>query len=211
MALFLLAACHSNLIVTETHFALSGTEKMLVLPFRNLTEEYGKEGIVRCPLSGTVFMAGEVMEGSEQRLTDQLIHILNNSTDFSLVFSNQPEAMSVFISYAESKFADRDFLVKAARKAKADIVLTGYIYRFRQRVGNQYAIQSPASVAFGLHLIKVEDGSNVWYAHFDETQSSLSENLFGLKQFFKRKAKWITAEEMAISGLEDMLKTLPHQ
>ena len=184
---------------------------MLVLPFRNLAEEYGKEGIVRCPLSGSVFVAGKVMEGSEQRLTDQLIHILNNSTDFSLVFSRQPEAMSVFVSYAESIFAERDFLVKTGCKAKADIVLIGYIYRFRQRVGNQYTIQSPASVAFGLHLIKVEDSSNVWYAHFDETQSSLSENLFGLKQFFKRKAKWITAEEMAISGLEDMLKTLPHQ
>lgn len=184
---------------------------MLVLPFRNMTEEYGKEGIVRCPLSGTVFVAGKVMKGFDQLLTDQLIHILNNSTDFNLVFSHQPEAMSVSFSYAESLFAERDFLVMTGRKAKVDIVLAGYIYRFRQRVGNQYAIQSPASVAFGLHLIKVADSSNVWYAHFDETQRSLSENLFGLKQFFKRKAKWITAEEMAISGLEDMLKTLPHQ
>jgi hypothetical protein len=211
MALFVLAACHSNLIVTKTLVALSGTETMLVLPFRNLTEEYNKEGVVRCPLIGTVFMAGEVMEGSEQLLTDRMVHILSTRSDFNLVFSHQPEAMSVFGAYAETIFAERDFLVKAGRKAQADIVLTGYIYRFRQRVGNQYAIQSPASVAFGLHLINVSDSSNVWYAHFDETQSSLSENLFGLKQFFKRKAKWITAEEMAISGLEDMLKTLPHQ
>ena len=183
---------------------------MLVLPFRNLTEENGKEGIVRCPLDGTAFVAGAVMERSEKMLTDRLIYILNNRTHFNLIFSHHVKDVSVSGSETGFILAERDLLVKKGRKAGADIVLSGYIFRFRQREGTAYAVQSPASVAFSLHIIKVADSRNVWYAHYDETQSSLSENLFRLKEFFKRKAKWITAEEMAMSGLEDMLKSLPN-
>jgi len=46
----------------------------------------------------------------------------------------------------------------------------------------------------------------LWSAHFDETQQPLSDDLFRLGLFLKRKAKWITAKDMAISGLKDMLK-----
>jgi hypothetical protein len=70
-------------------------------------------------------------------------------------------------------------------------------------------VQSPASVAFDIHLISVADGSSIWYGYYDETQQSLSENLFRLRLFFKRKWKWITAEEMAISALDELLETFP--
>jgi hypothetical protein len=49
----------------------------------------------------------------------------------------------------------------------------------------------------------------MWSGIFDETQRALSEDLFQLGTFLRRKARWITAEKMASSGLEDLLKKLP--
>ena len=76
-------------------------------------------------------------------------------------------------------------------------------------MGTEYAVSSPASVAFDLHLIRVKDGRVLWSGHFDETQRPLSDNLFHLGAFLQRKAKWVTAKEMAVSALENMLKTFP--
>ena len=62
------------------------------------------------------------------------------------------------------------------------------------------------------NLIKQANDDNIhllWNDHFDETQRPLSENLFQLGSFLQRKAKWITANEMAVSGLKDILKSFP--
>jgi hypothetical protein len=48
----------------------------------------------------------------------------------------------------------------------------------------------------------------LWIGHFDETQRSLSENLFNIGEFLKRKGAWVTVNKMAVSALEDMLQTL---
>ena len=58
-----------------------------------------------------------------------------------------------------------------------------------------------------MHLIRVADGRVLWSGQFNETQKSLSENFLSLGTFFKRKASWVTAREMAQAGLEDILKS----
>jgi len=40
----------------------------------------------------------------------------------------------------------------------------------------------------------------------DETQRPLSENLFEIGSFIKRKGEWVAAEDLASSGLESMLR-----
>jgi hypothetical protein len=56
--------------------------------------------------------------------------------------------------------------------------------------------------------MRVADGRILWSGHFDETQKALSEDLYQLDKFIKRKASWITAREMAQTGLENILQTL---
>jgi len=48
----------------------------------------------------------------------------------------------------------------------------------------------------------------LWTGRFDETQGTLFENLFKIGAFLKRKGAWVTVDKMAVSALEDMLKTL---
>jgi hypothetical protein len=64
-------------------------------------------------------------------------------------------------------------------------------------------------VGFEVHLIRVRDGKGIWQGKFDETQKALSENLLKIGSFFRRKASWLTAEELSSVGMDEMLVRLP--
>jgi hypothetical protein len=83
----------------------------------------------------------------------------------------------------------------------ADAVLSGRMLRFRERIGESFGAQSPASVAFTLQLVDVKRGEVIWTAEFDETQKALSENLFALADVTQRGVKWLKAEELAEEGV----------
>ena len=88
-------------------------------------------------------------------------------------------------------------------------VLVGFVYRFEERVGSSLGVEKPASVGFDLHLLRLRDGKAVWEGRFNETQQPLSENLLRIKAFFRRKASWLTAEELAAVGVDEMLSRFP--
>jgi hypothetical protein len=83
----------------------------------------------------------------------------------------------------------------------ADAVIIGRMQRFRERVGAEWGIKSPASVAFVLDLVDVKRGDIVWSARFDETQKSPAENIFVLGDICQRGVKWLSAEQLAESGV----------
>ena len=208
--MLLLSACKSDVVIPETPVVKSGIEKILILPFKDLSSLYGKNVNVRCPLCGNVFSTGDVETFAVDVLTDRLISIIKSRKDFELIPPGQAHgAMSVLLTADKKELSERDILLKIGRSLYADAVLVGHVYRFKDRVGTWYSVDSPASVAFDIHLIDVSNGSMLWVGHFDETQRSLFENLFKIGTFLRRKGSWITAEEMAVSGLEDVLQTLP--
>ncbi|HWP56321.1 MAG TPA: hypothetical protein VNL14_00375 [Candidatus Acidoferrales bacterium] len=90
----------------------------------------------------------------------------------------------------------------------ADAVVVGRVLRFRQRVGEDLGVQSPASVDFVLELVDVKRGDVVWRAEYQETQKALSENLLGLGDFTRRGGKWVRAEDLARDGAEKAVRQL---
>jgi len=82
--------------------------------------------------------------------------------------------------------------------------------RFRERVGDPWGAKSPASVAFNLDLIDVRRGDIAWSARFDETQKSLSENLFLLGDIGQRGVRWLSAEQLTQEGVRKTVGQL-HQ
>ena len=101
-------------------------------------------------------------------------------------------------------------LRKIGELVYADAVITGRVLRFRERVGGDIGVQSPASVAFVLELVDVRRGDVVWSSRFDETQKGLSDNIFGLGDFRERGFRWLTAEQLAQDGVKKMVNQL-HQ
>jgi TolB-like protein len=92
----------------------------------------------------------------------------------------------------------------------ADAVLSGRVQRYRERVGDEWGAKSPASVAFVLDLIDVRRGDVIWSARFDETQKSLSENIFAIGDIGQRGVRWLTAEQLTQEGVRKALAPL-HQ
>ncbi|HME62306.1 MAG TPA: hypothetical protein VKH62_13770, partial [Candidatus Binatia bacterium] len=66
------------------------------------------------------------------------------------------------------------------------------------------------SVAFVLDLIDVRRGDVIWSARFDETQKSLSENIFAIGDIGQRGVRWLTAEQLTQEGVRKALAQL-HQ
>ena len=203
LAVIILSGCTFKEIASESDYNLSGTEKILVLPFKDMTMIYGKGESVRCPVCGRVFITGRVSEDAVEKLSNSLVSNLKSIEKYKIVTSS--------LVGEEQTSSERKLIVKKGREYNADAVIAGYIYRYKERIGNRYSVTSPASVAFGIHLIGTKSGRTLWSGHFDETQRSLNENLFKLKKFIKRKASWITADEMAISGFEEILSTFPNK
>ncbi len=185
-----------------------GIKKILIFPFKDMSAVYGGNVNTRCQLCGNIFMTGKVAEGADRMLTEQLFVFLKDRKDIKLIPTSQAQGvLSDLLSGNKNSLSERNLLIETGRVLDADAIMAGYIYRFRERIGTKYSVDLPASVAFDIHLIRIADGRLLWSRHFDETQRSLSENLFQLGTFLKRKGRWITAQEMAMSGMETILKS----
>jgi hypothetical protein len=204
----MLSACGTDAVVKEPSPDLSGIKKILILPFKDMASVFGEGVNGRCSVCGKVFTTGEVAEGAADMLTESLFNLLKDRKQFELIPSSQAQGvMSRLLAGSKKELQERELQLEIGRALNADAIFVGYIFRFRKRVGGEYSVEVPASVAFDIHLIRTVDGRVLWSGHLDETQRPLSDDLFGLSQFLRRKAKWVTAKEMAISGLKDMLKS----
>ena len=200
-------ACRSSGPVTQLSGTVTGTEKVLVLPFENMAWLYGEDASVRSPLTGKAFMTGPVAEGAELLLSDLLVDALRQQTAFQTVPSGDaPGVLNALKDTAEARRSPLKTLSQTGRMLNADLVFQGYLYRFKQRVGKDYAAESSASVAFDLYLIDSREQKVVWSAFFDETQQALTDDLRFIGTFFRRGGRWITAEEMAGEAMQDMFK-----
>lgn len=181
-------------------------QRVLVLPFEDMSALYGKEANVRSPLSGKVFVTGPVPEDGPRLMTQHLLETLKERTGFHVMVPDADLRAGLLSQNPEQPA--RRLWVESGREMGADGVMAGHLYRFREREGGKFAAKTPASVAFDLFLIRTDTGRILWSRHFDETQVSLSENLFKLETFLKRDGQWITARQMAFAALEEMLQTL---
>ncbi len=94
----------------------------------------------------------------------------------------------------------RNTAIEVGKSLGADAVLVGVISEYRERDGGDYGAYAPASVAFSVQLYSTEDSKLLWESYFSETQRALTDNVFEIKKFFKRGAKWITVDELAKEG-----------
>lgn len=205
----LLAACKTGVIISKPLSPLDGIEKVLVMPFKDVSAVYGKGNNARCPICGKVFIAGTIQEGADVMLTRHLVSFIKSNTEINIVYPDETRMHSDDFKVANvSMTHEVNKLIESGRLMGADAVMTGHLYRFNERIGTTYSVVSPASIAFDLHLISVSNGRILWAGHVDETQQALSENLFELDSFIKRKGEWVSADDLATSGLDDLLMKL---
>jgi len=184
-------------------------DRVAVLGFRSLPFSFEEGQTVRSPLTGSVFMGGHVPREITQELTYRVYQELSKKYSAELVPPEEAWQAQGALNGTRYEFDEREVLIKIGESLASDAVLAGYVYRWRERQGTDYAVSRPASVAFELALVKVADGSIIWKSRFDKTQASLTENILDLGTFLKGKGRWMTVHELAGVGLSDLLARLP--
>ena len=103
----------------------------------------------------------------------------------------------------------RTLAQKLGTSLHAEIMIMGNVWKFRDRLGGSRAVSQPASVSFAIYMIKVDGGKLLWKEVFSETQSSLSENALKAKLFFERGSRWLSADELAAFGVNEIFLKFP--
>jgi hypothetical protein len=98
--------------------------------------------------------------------------------------------------------------LELGRRLSVDGVLYGSVHRYRERVGYDYAAQTPAAVAFALKFVDEKSKQVVWTSNFAKEQKSLSENVLDLPTFISNSGRWVRAHDLAAQGAEASIDNL---
>ncbi|MDP6735036.1 MAG: hypothetical protein QF732_00870 [Nitrospinaceae bacterium] len=156
-------------------------------------------------------MAEPVSERVADMMTDLMFEKLIAGGEYDLISPDQAMGAIAIIVESDKNFDLESLLLfqKVCKAFEADAVLVGRIYRWSERIGADYGVQRASSVAFDLQLIRPADGALLWRGRFDKTQQALFGNLLDLTTFFRGKGRWMTAEKLAMIGLEDLVNKMP--
>ena len=148
--------------------------------------------------------------GAQDKITGCLQQALEKELPGKLVPQNERSGADELLVYMKKSDTVKAHALKLGEKLQASHVLAGTAVRYRERKGTAYGADRPATVTFSVYLLEVKTGAIVWSGAFDKTQQSLAENLFDAPAFFKGGAKWLTAQELACRGAEDIAGKLKH-
>jgi hypothetical protein len=183
-------------------------KKVAVVGFRSARDQGSSPDVIRSAISGGAFNAEPVPGSKVDWLTQQLFDRLIRIDRYNLVSPSQSRGVYSTLVNSQSTLSELEILKRIGNAFSADGVLAGYLYRWREREGTDYAVRTPASVAYDLYLIRPSDGAVIWKGVFDVTQKSLSENLLEMDTFIEGGGKWMTADRLAGVGLNRLIKEL---
>lgn len=92
-----------------------------------------------------------------------------------------------------------------ARQLGADAALVGTVNVYQERVGSRIGASPPATVGFEMKLVS-QDGAVIWEGNYYERQRPMSEDLWG---FIQRHGGFVTADELAAYGAEELAQAFP--
>lgn len=136
-------------------------------------------------------------------VTAQIYRVLSEQTEFRFA----PDLSVVDTLGTPELRAARGRVERAVALGKAlgaEVVLTGVVTRFSPRIGTAFGASQGASVAFALSLVEVASGEVVWQGSYDQTQEALATNFLDVFLFWQSGARWLTANELAGIGVEQL-------
>ncbi|MBP1741695.1 MAG: hypothetical protein H6Q48_3988 [Deltaproteobacteria bacterium] len=206
----LLSACPSVAEPTDSRAPIVALERIGVMPFFKGSFGSSITESVVCPVCDLTYDPLSLSPDCDKVLTQFVREALEKKHGDRVL----PQPL-VAKTYAQLPLDDRQdtplaLSQKVGKLLGANLMVVGTVWRYRERVGGAGAVSSPASVAFALHLVDVENGRILWSKSFAQTQRSLSENILNAKAFFEQGAKWLTTEELASFGVKEIFKEFPY-
>jgi len=121
------------------------------------------------------------------------------------VFSPGEAAKALTSQATAPPSAGQSQAVTVAKQLKADASLIGQVSVYLERVGGRFGANPPATVGLEAKVVAV-DGQVLWEGNYYERQRPMTEDFMG---FIQRYGVFVTAEELAIYGVEHMLLEFP--
>lgn len=171
-------------------------ERIAIIPFAEDDKE-AEEGLLK---------SRRAEKGSGEKLTRILYEAMKTRSDIKIIPMEDVVMAAKEIVDKEGQLSIKTMALKVGKELKADAILIGSVTSFQERIGGSFGITRPASVGFEVDLYSVQDDKLLWKSGFYETQSSLTEDIGSLPLFIKRGGKWITADELARYGAEEVVR-----
>lgn len=157
-----------------------------------------------CTLMEFCQEVNDLEAGAEDVLTRQLQQAMERRLGDRVLPLNRSAALFDRLPQNRRVDTPRQLAQRFGRAAEADHVLLGSVWRYRERTPGD-----GASVAFTVYLVEVDNGRRVWRGRFEKTQLALTDDLLNANAFFKKGARWLSAEELARFGIEQVLQDFP--
>jgi hypothetical protein len=181
---------------------------LAILPFFTERVEDPARGAV-CPICKGIIQRGNIAPGSQNTLIRLLHEKMEAMGTFKILPPEKVQEAFSQIERRQFEFKPMRSSIQLGRALNMDFIFIGVLFRYEERIGSSIGVEKPASVGFDVHLIRMKDEKMVWRGKFDETQKPLSENLLKIGSFVRRRASWLTAEELSSVGMDEMLRQFP--
>jgi hypothetical protein len=171
--------------------------RIAVLPFSVERSTIGQERGYAAP-------APPVSAG--ERLTDIFYRKLKSREGISVVPSyDVQDAMAAF----PVRPLTPPLIKLIGERLGADAVLVGNVEVYKERAGSAIGLERPqdaAEVGFTVQLISTKDGVPLWTGQYHEQQRPANQDLTG---FLERGPRYLTADELADSAVDHVLRKFP--
>jgi TolB-like protein len=184
-------------------------EKIGVMPLFKGRRSAGTGETVTCPVCELSFKAENIKDGADSAITRYVQEALERRHRDKVIALDEVSRVYKKIPRDDTKDTPRSLAQKAGEALGVDFMIAGAVWRYRDRVRDPMGPGRGASVAFEIYLIEVSSGKTMWKGKFDETQRPLTEDIRGARVLIKKGARWLTADELARYGVEEVFKKFP--
>ena len=146
-----------------------------------------------------------VPSGAEEKITDMVYTNLKLRPGLKTISPNQIAKVLTKKNHKLSKSQNRQLARELGKELSLDAIIVGQVRVFRERAGQKFAAL-PAAVGFDVQVINAQDGTAIWAGDFFEEQKPFTQDFKGM---LERGGKWVTAEELARSGVKQVMQRLP--
>ena len=201
--IFSLSCSHKKDIKRENSL-IRKPAKVIILPFKKINSSLEKH--LKCDISNKKvvcsYSESQFKQIGRQLATDFYYSLKDNRKDYEPVMLDTVErAFNKPISMIPT--------YEIVKRFKIDYIIEGFVYKFIEREGSDFSVKRPATVHFVISIRDSQNGDAVWQKEYYEEQQDLSKNLLNILNFFKRKAKWLTALELSEMEIDKIVKELP--
>jgi len=189
-------------------------ERLAVMPFLTGRLE-SPDNLAEKPLSQSlpeVNRSAYTLADNAEQIMTRLVHDFLEGRYRGRILPQQTSVDGYTgIHQAASADTVRKRATRFGAAVRADLVMVGTVWRFREKGADRESPNSQASVGFAVYLVDVASGKRLWRSAFDGSQKVLSDDLLGGLRQVKLSTRWLSATELARLGVKQAFKRFPLQ